>query len=607
MLFDKRLLQPAQSARPALILTIALGTIAGVVMVGQAFYLSRIINRVFLAGDSLAGIQTYLLLLLGFSLLRAGLTWSSQVTAQRAASRVKIELRQRLTAHLLALGPAYTQGERSGELTNTVVEGVEALNDYFSQYLPQLATAALVPLTILLFVFPLDLISGLVLLLTAPLIPVFMLLIGQAAESMTQRQWRSLSRMSAHFLDVLQGLTTLKLLGRSRGQAEIIAFISDRFRQSTMSVLRVAFLSALVLELVATISTAVVAVQVGLRLLYGYLEFEQALFMLILAPEFYLPLRLLGSRFHAGMAGAAAAKRIFEVLETTPQVKTTADHRPLTADRRPPTAEISPEPVETITTNQPSIQLNNVHYAYDGGERPALRGISFTIEPGEKVALVGPSGAGKSTVAHLLLRFIDPTAGDISVAGRPLAAIEPAIWQTQLAWVPQRPYLFHTSVADNIRLSRPEAALADVIQAAQLAQADYFIEELPAGYDTLIGERGARLSGGQAQRLALARAFLKDAPILILDEATANLDPVQESEIQTAIDRLLQGRTALIIAHRLNTVRNADKILVLDNGLIREKGAHTSLLRQKGLYYRLVNTYQTDNSQNSPQIHPDTH
>ncbi len=589
MLFDKRLLQPAQSARPALLLTIALGVIAGVVMVGQAFYLSRVINRVFLAGDTLAGVQTYLLLLLGFSLLRAGLTWSSQVTAQRVASRVKIDLRQRLAAHLLALGPAYTQGERSGELTNTVVEGVEALNDYFSQYLPQLAAAALVPLTILFFVFPLDLISGLVLLLTAPLIPIFMVLIGQAAENLTQRQWRSLSRMSAHFLDVLQGLTTLKLLGRSREQAEIIAFISDRFRQTTMSVLRVAFLSALALELVATISTAVVAVQVGLRLLYGWLEFEQALFVLILAPEFYLPLRLLGSRFHAGMAGAAAAKRIFEVLETAPQVKTTAD-------RRQPTAEISPEPVETITTNHPTIhppiQFNEVHYAYDAGERPALRGVSFTIEPGEKVALVGPSGAGKSTVAHLLLRFIDPTTGDITVTGRPLATIEPATWRAQLAWVPQQPYLFHASVADNIRLSRPEAALADVVRAAQLAQADRFIESLPAGYATLIGERGARLSGGQAQRLALARAFLKDAPILILDEATANLDPEQEVEIQAAIERLLRGRTALIIAHRLNTVRNADKILVLDNGLIRESGTHASLLQQPGLYQQLVTAYQ---------------
>ena len=254
--------------------------------------------------------QPLLLALLTLSLLRAGLTWGSQVTAQRVAGQVKNNLRERLTAHLLALGPAYTHGERSGELANTAVAGVEALDAYFSQYLPQLATAALVPLTILLFVFPLDFISGLVLLLTAPLIPIFMVLIGNLADRMTQRQWVSLSRMSAHFLDVLQGLTTLKILGRSREQTETIARISYRFGQTTLGVLRVAFLSALVLELVATLSTAIVAVEIGLRLLYGRLLFENALFILILAPEFYIPLRLLGTRFHAGMSGLAAGIRL---------------------------------------------------------------------------------------------------------------------------------------------------------------------------------------------------------------------------------------------------------------------------------------------------------
>ena len=580
MLLDKRLLQETRSVQTALSLTILLGILAGIVLVGQAFYLSRVINQVFLAGDTLAEVQNYLLILFGLSLIRAGLTWSSQVTAQQVASRVKIEVRQRLTAHLLALGPAYTQGERSGELTNTAIEGVEALNDYFSQYLPQLALAALIPVTILLFVFPLDALSGLVLLLTAPLIPVFMLLIGSLAEGLTQRQWISLSRMSAHFLDVLQGLTTLKLLGRSQEQAEIIAFVSDRFRQTTMGVLRVAFLSALVLELVATLSTAVVAVQVGLRLLYGYLGFEQALFVLILAPEFYLPLRLLGTRFHAGMSGAAAAKRIFQVLEM-PLPVTTADHRP-------PTAAINNEP----TASHPDpIRFSHVQYAYNEGERPAITDISFTLNPGEKVALVGPSGAGKSTVAQLLLRFIEPDAGTITVAGRPLAALEPAAWRAQLAWVPQQPYLFHASVRHNICLARPQATAAEVRVAARLAQADDFIETLPAGYDTIIGERGARLSGGQAQRIALARAFLKDTPYLILDEATANLDPEREAQIQAAIDRLLQGRTALIIAHRLNTVRAATKILVLDQGRIVESGTHNSLLGQKGLYERLVAAY----------------
>lgn len=571
MNFDRRLLRQSRLARVDLLLTVALGLLAGLVLIGQAFYLSQIVSRVFLGGDSLPQVQPLLWALLVLSLLRAGLTWGSQVTAQRVAGRVKDDLRGRLTAHLLALGPAYARDERSGELTNTVVEGVEALDAYFSQYLPQLAMAVLVPLAILVFVFPRDFTSGLVLLLTAPLIPVFMILIGSLAQELTGRQWVSLSRMSAHFLDVLQGLTTLKLFGRSREQIEVIALISDRFRETTMGVLRVAFLSALVLEMVATLSTAIVAVEIGLRLLYDRMVFEQAFFVLILAPEFYMPLRLLGTRFHAGMSGTAAARRIFEVLDT-----------PLLATRSGPSKQGLPPDLRC------AVRFDDVHFAYSGGQRPALNGVSFAIAPGQKVALVGPSGAGKSTIAQLLLRFIDPDRGSITVDGFPLADFDAGAWRTRVAWVSQQPYLFHGSVAENIRLARPEAGPEEVRRAAQLARADAFIETLPQGYDTVIGERGARLSGGQAQRLALARAFLKDAPFLLLDEATANLDPENETLIQAAIERLLQGRTALIIAHRLRTVYSADKILVMADGCIVERGTHTSLLGQAGLYRRLV-------------------
>ncbi len=577
MLFDKRLPPLARSARTDLWLTVSLSLLGGMMLVGQAFYLSRIVNRVFLGKAALIDVRTELLVLLGLSLVRTAITWAGQVSAQRIASRVKNDLRGRLTAHLLALGPAYTRGEQSGELASAIVEGVETLDAYFSQYLPQLATAALVPLTILAVVLPLDVISGLVLLLTAPLIPVFMVLIGQAAERLTQRQWIQLSRMSGHFLDVLQGLTTLKLLGRSREQIELIARISDRFRQTTLGVLRVAFLSALVLELVATLSTAIVAVEVGLRLLYGYLGFEQALLVLILAPEFYIPLRMLGVRFHAGMSGAAAARRIFEVLETT-------------VDRQPSTAAPSPGSVFFISPPV-TIRFENVHYRYAADQRPALAGVSFTIKPGQRLALVGPSGAGKSTIAQLLLRFMEPSAGIITANGQPLDRLNLADWRVQVAWVSQQPYLFNASVADNIRLARPDADLTDLRRAAALAQAASFIEALPHGYETIIGERGARLSGGQAQRLALARAFLKDAPFLILDEATANLDPETEAQIQAAIEQLLRERTALIIAHRLSTVQTADQILVLDRGRLVETGTHRTLLSQQGLYHRLVTVY----------------
>jgi ATP-binding cassette subfamily C protein CydD len=576
MNLDRRLLRQVHAARAALALTIGLGFLGGILMVGQARILSRVVSGVFLSGETLRDAQPLLLTFLALALVRAGLAWAGEVTAQQVASQVKTRLREQLSARLLALGPAYARDERSGELTNTLVEGVEALDAYLSQYLPQLALAALLPLTILIFVFPLDVLSGLVLLLTAPLIPLFMVLIGNTAAGLTRRQWTALSRMSAHFLDVLQGLTTLKLLGRSREQIQTIAQVSDRFRQTTLGVLRVAFLSALTLELVATVSTALVAVEVGLRLLYGRLAFEPALFVLLLAPEFYLPLRRLGASFHAGASGLAAAQRIFEILD----------------DRRP-TAR-APQPTHQ-PTNQPtnlSLHFQDVRYAYDGGARPALNGVSFRIAPGQTVGLIGPSGAGKSTVVQLLLRFIEPDRGTITVGGTPLQDLDRAAWRDRVAWVPQLPYLFHASVADNIRLARPGARQEQVVQAARQAHAHDFIQALPQGYDTVVGERGARLSGGQAQRIALARAFLKDAPFLILDEATAHLDPDLQAAIQDAITRLLRGRTVLLIAHRLGSVYGADQILVMAGGQIVEAGSPAGLARAGGLYQRLVSAYE---------------
>ncbi len=588
MKLDRRLLNQARTARLDLLLTVGLGLLAAMIIVGQARLLSLVVSQVFLEGYSLGQVHRPLLAFLGLSLARAVMIWGSEVAAGRVAGRVKGELRDRLSTHLLVLGPSYTQGERSGELTNTVIGGVEALDAYFRHYLPQLALAALVPLAVLLFVFPLDWISGLVLLLTAPLIPVFMVLIGNTAESLTRRQWTSLSRMSAHFLDVLQGLTTLKILGRSREQVRMIAHISDQYRLATMGVLRVTFLSALVLEMVATISTAVVAVQVGLRVLYGHLAFDQALFLLLLAPEFYLPLRMLGSRFHAGMEGVSAARRIFEVLDIAPS---------LPGSKEVPSPSVPhPSPRSRAGAGDGSpfrfhLCFDRVHYAYDEGRRAALAGLSFEVAPGEKVALVGRSGAGKTTVAYLLLRFVEPSLGTITVDGHPLRDLPPQAWRRQVAWVPQIPYLFQGTVAENIRLARPEAGHERVVWAAKQASAHAFIEALPQGYGTLIGERGARLSGGEAQRIALARAFLKEAPLLILDEATANLDPAIEGQIQAAMERLLEDRTALIIAHRLSTTYRADRIVVMEGGRVVEEGAHDALLKQAGRYRRLVAAY----------------
>ena len=527
-------------------LTILLSTLGGMVIVLQAYLLSQTVDQVFLSGASRPDVRMLLAFLLAAILLRALLAWGRETAAHRVAAAIKLALRDRLFGHLLAQGPLHAAQEQTGEQTAVLTEGIDALEAYFAEYLPQLFVTALIPLTILLVILPADPLSGLVLLLTAPLMPLFMILIGRSAEQLTQRQFTQLSRMSGHFLDVLQGLTTLKQLGQSKRQARNIAVISDQFRQTTMGVLRVAFLSAMVLELLATLSVAVLAVSIGLRLLAGNMGFALGFFILILAPEFYLPFRQLGQRFHAGMSGTAAAGRIFAMLEQTLPLSPTAAPPPIPA----------------------AIRLDGVSVTYPGRRLAALQNVSLTINPGETVALVGPSGAGKSTLAALLLRFVEPDTGRIWIGANDLAAFDPQGWREQIAWVPQSPALFQGSIADNIRLARPNASLDEISAAAALAHLHNFVAGLPAGYETQIGERGTRLSGGQAQRLALARAFLKDAPLLILDEPTAHLDQETEAELQAATHALMAGRTVLVIAHRQQTVHTADRVVTLKKGKI---------------------------------------
>ena len=565
-MFDRNLWTQAKKFSIPLALTILLGALIGGLVVWQAWLVSEAISGVFLDGKALGDVDHQLILLLGVILLRGAAVFGREVSAGALAINVKGALREKLFAYLLALGPAALEKERSGELSSVLVQGIERLDAYFRQYLPQLALSALVPLIILLVVFPLDWLTGLVFLLTAPLIPLFMVLIGKQAEKETTRQWRLLSLLSAHFLDVLQGLTTLKRFGRSRQQTGTIRQVSEQYAEATLRVLRIAFLSALVLEMLATISTAIVAVQIGLRLIYARMAFQDALFILILAPEFYFPLRQLGASFHAGMEGTSAAGRIFDLLNETAA----------------PGGNICEIQSDSV------IRFAAVSHAYQHGDRPSLQAVDFELSPGKRTALVGISGAGKTTIGRLLLGFLQPDAGQILIGDTPLGEVDLAAWRAQVAWVPQFPYLFNASVADNIRLSKPEAGLDAVIAAARQANADQFIRKLPQGYQTPVGEHGARLSGGQAQRIALARAFLKDAPLVVLDEPGANLDPESADLLQQALDRILVGRTVLIIAHRLSTIRAADQIVVLEDGRVVQSGSPDQLLPQEGLYRRLV-------------------
>ncbi len=567
----RRLLTLTRDSRLPLLLTILSGLFAGLLTIWQAWLLSSVINAVFLEKQALAQVMRPLLFILLTISGRSFLSWLNEVAANAVAVKIKTDLRNRLFAHILKLGPAYARGQRTGELTTAAVEGIEALDAYFSQYLPQLVITALVPISILIFVFPIDLLSGFVFLITAPLIPFFMIIIGKGAEAVTKRQYDTLQLLSAHFLDSLQGLTTLKLFGQSKSQTRTIAQVSEKFRDTTLGVLRITFLSALALELLATLSTAIIAVEIGFRLLYNKMDFLPALFLLVLAPEFYMPLRALGARFHAGMSGTTAAKRIYEILDTPVN-----DIRNSEYEMDAPNFEFS------------NIELSNLSYTYPSETTPALQNINLTIQRGGQIALVGKTGAGKSTLVQLLLGFIQPTEGEITV--------QPAAFNLQhsIAWVPQRPHLFHDTIASNIRLGKADATYEEIIIAAQAAHLHEFIDSLPQKYETIVGESGARLSSGQAQRLALARAFLKDAPILILDEPTSSLDPETESLLEESTRKLMQGRTVITIAHRLNTIFQSDQIIVLDEGKIIEHGTHHELLANNGIYASMVNTYQVD-------------
>jgi thiol reductant ABC exporter CydD subunit len=564
--------------------SVVLGTLGVLLVIAQAWTMASVVDRVFLRGAGLADLAGAIATLVALAFGRAALAWSADVRAQRAAARAKLDARRQATAALLARGPLDASRGQTGDVVHLLSSGLDALDGYVAQYLPQARLASVGPGLVLVAVLWADALSALVLAITFPLIPLFMVLIGGAARERTRRQWVTLARMSARFLDAVQGLPTLKAFGRTADEVATLTDRTERFRTLTMEVLKLAFVSSLALELLATIGTAIVAVEVGLRLLYAKLALQPALFVLMLAPEFYRPLRALGSAYHASMAGREVSERLAEFIGPGGPIAVTPARQ-----RRNGPAEAS-APQDLDVRGPLTVVFEAVSCTYAGRHEPALENASFTLRPGSTVALVGPSGSGKSTCANLLLRFVEPSAGAIRVNGVDIGSLPATRWRHLVAWVPQRPHLFHGTVRENLLLGRTRTTTAegDLWQALEQAAARRFVEALPQGLDTPIGERAARLSGGQAQRLAIARAMLADAPLVVLDEPTSQLDPWTEPEIQAAIARLRAGRTVLLIAHRFSMVRRADQVVLLSSGRVEAFGAPADLLASHPWFRRMA-------------------
>jgi ATP-binding cassette, subfamily C, bacterial CydCD len=543
---DPRLLQYARSTRRFLVVSVVVGGVTAALVVAQAWLLATIVNGAFVHHRSLASLRTPLAVLLAVIVGRAALAWASERAANRASASAKSEIRTAAAAQISGLGPSGTESRDPGRLIVLLSSGIDALDGYFARYLPQLFLAVIVPVTIIAVVAGADWVSAVLIAVSLPLIPLFMALVGATTRDRTASRLRAQQRLAGHFLDIVSGLPTLKVFGRAKAQAQAIADVTDRYRSATMATLRLTFLSSLVLELLATVSVALVAVAVGLRLLGGNLSFQDALFVLVLAPEAYLPLRALGANYHASADGVRAAEQLFEVLEEP--------------SSRAPSGSLIPVGSR--------VEVRGLEVTYPGRRLPALTDTDLFVEEGSTVAVCGPSGCGKSTLLAVLLGLCTPDAGSVTLGGVDLADVDLDAWRADIAWVPQRPHLFARSVRDNVRLGKSDASDAALDAALEAAGLSDVVRRLPQGADTLLGEGGWGLSAGERQRVALARAFVRDAPLLLLDEPTANLDAETEAGVLAAVRRLVEGRTALIVAHRPALAALADRVVELPAAVV---------------------------------------
>ncbi len=546
---DRRLLGESRAARAHLALAAALGVLSAAAILAQAALLAFVIASAARSHATLASLEPELIGLAAVMVARALLDGGFELSGRWGAVRVMSELRGRLVRRLLLESPERRPSAgRTGELASTAVQGVDALEAYFAGYLPQLVLATVVPIAVIGWVLTLDPIAAAVLALTVPLLVALMVLIGKGARAQAQRRWRALALLGAHFLDVVQGLATLRAYRREDAQAQTLRDVGERYRAETMATLRTAFLSAFVLELCAMIGTALVAATIGVQLVSGALGLRAGLTVLLLAPEMYGPLRLVGQQFHASADATTAYERIFGALAQPAAIA------PAARPRRAASPASAP------------VRFRSVAYEYPQRAGRVLSDVDLELEPGRITALLGHSGAGKSTIARLLMRLADPSAGSVTCAGVDLRDLDLDDWRRQIAWVPQRPTLFTGTIAQNVALARPGASPQEVRRAIHAAGAEELVGGLAHGVDTRVGEGARRLSAGQAQRIALARAFLADRPLLLLDEPTAHLDDESTQTIGETIRSLAHGRTALLIVHHPLLTELADHLHVMRAG-----------------------------------------
>ena len=564
--------EQARPVRRLLAAGVAAGGVQAVLVCVGAWLVARVLARAVLAGGGLAHLWPCVAALALIALGRFALDlWQRRATFD-AGAQVSDNVRSALEQRMRQLGSRWAVQQSSGDIVTRCVDGVQALVPYYAGYLPQVALTVVIPLVILLAVLPADPWSALILLLTAPLIPLFMVLVGGAAERASQRRWSRLRRMGARFMDALSGLTTLRLCRAAAREEALLAASGEAYRQETMAVLRIAFLSALVLEFFATVSIAVLAVLIGFRLMWGTLGFEQGLFVLLLAPELFLPLRALGTQRHRRMEAAAAAEDLVVVL-TVPDAKAPVDD--------------AATPPVVFAARQIALAFEQVDFGYEP-ERVVLHDFQLEVEAGTVLTLVGSSGSGKSTLFNLLMGFVSPQRGHIRANGQDLTSLEMGSWRQHIGWVSQRAHVFHGSVRDNLLIAAPTADETCLQRALKAASLGAVVARLPQGLDTPLGEHGHGLSGGERQRLALARAWLRDAPLLLLDEPVQHLDAATAAAIDAAIDALSAGRTVIRIAHRLDNLADDAPVAVLADGRIVEQGLVGDLRTLNGAFARLL-------------------